>query len=405
MTSPCKIVLLSTYQKPQGEFSHASKNGEKIALPGDSEKIAESPENQGVSAVPETPLNWNSGEQPGATNSPKKKNLQAKPTKPTKNPKQKSHALPAAAMQSHLSSAALIGAPCATTSHQSVAAPHSATVSHFSSVLPSSSVESDCAALAAGQLHAKYKGPYQSWKNGKFRCKTKGWPWAVEWDTFKGFLKTMPEGYALGCTLDRIDNNIHAYGPGLCRWATAEVQNNNKGNNIKIVEPLTGKLWTAAMLAKQHKVKVKTLYKRRHDGWHDYELLWGKRAPHLHSFLVLLDALPAPTAKKPTVLSNEIAYNPPNYKGAPATYREVIRIFTGADPGPSSPKQLSKDAADLADSKRSYARELAEYNRTYTAKTHKAPPAAEPAHPFCIEPDDDFDPADCDPGDECDPND
>jgi hypothetical protein len=44
--------------------------------------------------------------------------------------------------------------------------------------------KSDCATMTPGELQAAYKSEYQSWKNGKSRCKKKGWPWASEWDSF-----------------------------------------------------------------------------------------------------------------------------------------------------------------------------------------------------------------------------
>ena len=72
------------------------------------------------------------------------------------------------------------------------------------------------------------------------------------------------------------------------------VQNNNKGDNVKIVEPLSGKTFTMLQLAKIHKVNVQTLYKRRTALWSDLELLVGKKLPHLHAMSVALHELPPP---------------------------------------------------------------------------------------------------------------
>ena len=129
-------------------FSHPSKNGEKIASQSDSEKIAEAPGNKGLPAIPGTPPHGNSGVQPKAS---KNKKTAAKPTS-----------------NKHAPVESVVTA---------TGGPEGYTV--------------DCTNMKPGQLQAAYKRESTSWRNSKSRCKTKGWHWATEWDSFKGFLLSM----------------------------------------------------------------------------------------------------------------------------------------------------------------------------------------------------------------------
>jgi hypothetical protein len=155
--------------------------------------------------------------------------------------------------------------------------------------------------MTPGQLQVAYPSEYQSWKNSKNRCKKKGWPWADEWKTFNGFLLSMRPKPTPAHTLDRKDNSVGAYGPGLCRWADKPTQNNNKSDNIKIVVPLTNEVFTPQKLAKLHGVKVETVYKWKANFYSDLEMLAGKKSKPLHALSVALDELAAslpPKGKK-----------------------------------------------------------------------------------------------------------
>ena len=91
-----------------------------------------------------------------------------------------------------------------------------------------------------------------------------------------------------GHTLDRMDPEGDAYGPGLCRWANITVQNNNKTNNLRIVVPLTGEVLTPRKVATRHGVTHKTACKW-FATYSPYELLIGKRSKALHAAWVAVD--------------------------------------------------------------------------------------------------------------------
>jgi hypothetical protein len=62
----------------------------------------------------------------------------------------------------------------------------------------------------------------------------------------------------------------------LCEWAGKVTQNNNKSDNIKVVVPLTGEVFTPQKLAKLHGVQVKTVYKWISKYYSVLELLAGR---------------------------------------------------------------------------------------------------------------------------------
>jgi len=81
-----------------------------------------------------------------------------------------------------------------------------------------------------------------------------------EWSEFTTFKKwAMENGYTDKLTIDRINGN-EDYNAGNCRWATMEVQNNNKSNNIFLT--INGEEKTLANWCKHYGVDYKSAWGR-----------------------------------------------------------------------------------------------------------------------------------------------
>ncbi len=159
----------------------------------------------------------------------------------------------------------------------------------------------DCEKLKKeGDLQAAYPSEYLSFKKRKEYATTKpGWYWAKEWTKFRDFLRDMGPKPTPHHELDRKVSANKAYGPGLCHWADHTTQNNNKSDNVRIVVPLTGEVFTVKKIATVHKVQPTTVYGWLDKGYTVLELLAGKRLPHLSAFITKLAELP-PVAPKGT---------------------------------------------------------------------------------------------------------
>jgi hypothetical protein len=111
---------------------------------------------------------------------------------------------------------------------------------------------------------------YRAWMNMHRRCSDeshrsykdygqRGVSVTARWDTFEAFLADMGARPSSGHSLDREDNNL-GYGPDNCRWATADVQNRNKRNNVSLT--LNGVTRTAAEWARSIGISHPCLMKR-----------------------------------------------------------------------------------------------------------------------------------------------
>ena len=117
---------------------------------------------------------------------------------------------------------------------------------------------------------------YSVWINMKGRCYNpndksfkdyggRGIRVCDEWiNNFIAFYEwSMTNGYKKNLSIDRIDVNGN-YEPSNCRWATIDVQSNNKRNTIFI--EFNGKPYVLSELAKITGVKRCTLYSRYRSG-------------------------------------------------------------------------------------------------------------------------------------------
>lgn len=118
---------------------------------------------------------------------------------------------------------------------------------------------------------------YRIWSEMKTRCYLKtcniyknyggrGITICKEWlDDFMNFYNwAMSNGYTDELTIDRIDVNGN-YEPSNCRWATNEIQQNNKRNNRIIV--LNGVSHTLSEWSKITGINGGTISKRIKSGW------------------------------------------------------------------------------------------------------------------------------------------
>lgn len=108
---------------------------------------------------------------------------------------------------------------------------------------------------------------YTSWSGmrGRCACKTnpkypvyggRGITFCERWDSFEAFYEDMGPA-PVGTTLDRIDVNGN-YEPGNCRWATSQVQQSNRRNNVYL--EVDGKRQTVSQWCKDHGLKTNRVW-------------------------------------------------------------------------------------------------------------------------------------------------
>lgn len=115
-----------------------------------------------------------------------------------------------------------------------------------------------------------------------------------EWRTFAGFYDwAMRSGYDDQLTIDRIDVNGH-YTPENCRWATREMQDNNKRTNVFV--EIHGQKLTLSQAARKYDMTFQQMQHRYYVGDRGERLLipgkkGSKRNGRRHSPLKKLDPL------------------------------------------------------------------------------------------------------------------
>lgn len=109
--------------------------------------------------------------------------------------------------------------------------------------------------------HGYYGTPtYKSWSEMKHRCnhnikKYINVSYCKSWEKFENFLNDMGER-PNNTTLDRIDFNGN-YEPSNCRWATNEVQQNNKSSCRYYL--IDNKKLTLSQIARKYKISRSNL--------------------------------------------------------------------------------------------------------------------------------------------------
>lgn len=113
--------------------------------------------------------------------------------------------------------------------------------------------------------HSMYCRCYYPTTNGYERYGGRGIKMCDEWiNNPQSFYNwAINNGYKEGLTIDRIDVNGN-YEPSNCRWATKEVQDNNRRNNRKIT--YKGETKTLTQWCKEYNINIVTLSDRLKSG-------------------------------------------------------------------------------------------------------------------------------------------
>jgi hypothetical protein len=126
-------------------------------------------------------------------------------------------------------------------------------------------------------LRKRYVAEANSHRNMKQRAKEHGKIVSPAISEFRDFLLLIGPMPQPGMTLDRIDNNDPEYAPGKVRWATATVQNNNKGDTCVYILSANSMKFTASQLAEHFGLTTDAIRKRSDRGWSDDEIILGRR--------------------------------------------------------------------------------------------------------------------------------
>ncbi len=112
------------------------------------------------------------------------------------------------------------------------------------------------------EMHTRCENP----KNKHYhRYGGRGISVCERWGEFGNFIADMGNRPGHEYSIDRMDNDGN-YEPGNCRWTTASVQANNKGNNVLIA--FSGRAQTAWEWAREYGIHPRTLLSRL------YQLEW-----------------------------------------------------------------------------------------------------------------------------------
>lgn len=126
------------------------------------------------------------------------------------------------------------------------------------------------------KIHGMYRTkPHNSWRSMRDRLNPKSKDYGryggrgididPRWErSFVLFWGDMKDGYVDGYTIDRIDNNKGYYKEN-CRWASMEMQCNNRRSNTIVT--YKGDTSTVARLCRKYGTKPSVVYGRLSSGW------------------------------------------------------------------------------------------------------------------------------------------
>lgn len=137
---------------------------------------------------------------------------------------------------------------------------------------------------ARKRTHGLSKHPlYSRWRDMKRRCNNakhpfydryggRGIRYHPSFETFEGFLNTIPEGWKPGLTMDRKDNDLD-YDPSNIRWVDQEEQMNNISRNNEVTDPLTGESLSVSRFSRKYGISRMVVYNRLEKGVFGKELI------------------------------------------------------------------------------------------------------------------------------------
>ena len=132
----------------------------------------------------------------------------------------------------------------------------------------------DARTMHPGPLAKRYPAVAQAYRTAKKRAEKEG-TWAFE--GFNAFLLALGPRPSPEHTGDRFPRRIGSYEPGNVRWASPEVQANNRGTNRLIT--VDYETLTIAQWARRTGQKPSTIRMRLYRGWEPEEAVTGHRRP------------------------------------------------------------------------------------------------------------------------------
>lgn len=134
-----------------------------------------------------------------------------------------------------------------------------------------------CVKKARFTIHGMvYSSEYKSWRNMTARCFNikhkfyknyggRGITVCEKWLKFEGFFEDMGIKPSKEYSIDRIDVNGN-YCKENCRWATRKTQDNNKSDNVAVINTITGEEYSTINLAAEAiNMKYNTLWSKLHN--------------------------------------------------------------------------------------------------------------------------------------------